>query len=212
MQKLPKELPIVTFNLSGWNNKKWKEETGLNWGDRLERLCNYIKITVKEPFIIALQAVQLGGGRYLATLEQAFPNFHIVLPKLYDPECNPRSAMNIILINNRYCSDSGYDIMGLEGLEGGGKLLYNYVQIALEGHLSLKILNVHIPCKPTGGQAGWYIGNRKLLADDFGSVIKNTAEKIHAEPGSKLIILGDFNAPPRKRLHDIARQLCRPNT
>lgn len=62
MQKLPKELPIVTFNLSGWNNQKRKEKTGLNWGDRLERLCNYIKTTVKEPFIIALQAVQLGRG------------------------------------------------------------------------------------------------------------------------------------------------------
>lgn len=87
--------------------------------------------------------------------------------------------------------------MGLEGLEGGGKLLYNYVQIALEGHLSFKILNVHIPCKPTDGQAGWYIGNRKLLADDFELIVKNTAKKkINSEPDN-LIILGDFNETPQ---------------
>lgn len=195
MKKLPKELPIVTLNLAGWNSQEWRKRTGMKWGARLQKLCDFIKDTAKDPnpFIIALQEVHLCGGKYLSMLEKKFPDFYIIPPKDYNPEKNPRSAVNLLLVNKLYCES--YNVMELDGLGNEGYLLYNYIQItaAAADCLCFRVLNVHIPPMPTDKQTEWS-KNRKAMIMGFREAVKNTAEVYKSEP---FIVLGDFNATPQ---------------
>ncbi len=195
---LPKDLPILTLNLAGWNSREWQERTGMKWGERLQKLCDFIKDTVKDPnpFIIALQEVQLSGGKYLSTLEHNFPNYYIIPPQNYNPKKNTRSAINLLLVNKLYCKN--YNVMEIDGLENEGSLLYNYVTItaATTGCLCFRVLNVHIPPMPTDKQTEWS-RKREAMVINFRKAVKDTAEVYKSEPDLKLIMLGDFNTTPQ---------------
>ena len=104
-----KDMELISLNVAGWNWRVSNEK----WGDRLKRICEYIKNKMNNPLVIALQEVQLSGGKYLTVLEEQFPDYHIVLPQAYKNQ--PRSVVSVLLINKNLCES--YNVRTLEGLE-----------------------------------------------------------------------------------------------
>ncbi len=180
-----KNMELICLNVAGWN---WGASSE-NWGDRFERICKYIKNKMDEPLVIALQEVQLSGGRYLKILEEQFPDYHIVLPQAYNNQ--PRSVVSVLLINKHLCES--YNVRTLDGLEDS--LRYNFVHINthIEG-LCFRILNVNVPHNCLEKAAKWYREEREELRALFIRNIKELANTYRSEPDLKLIVLGDFNA------------------
>ena len=90
-------MQFISFNVAGWN---WRASNEA-WGVRLQRICRFIKSKASNPLVIALQEVQLSGGKYLAVLKEQFTDYHIVLPKAYKNQ--PRSVVSVLLINKNLC-------------------------------------------------------------------------------------------------------------
>ena len=188
-----KDLKLISLNVAGWN---WRI-TNEKWRDRLIRICEYIRKRMDNPLVVALQEVQLSGGRYLKVLEEQFPNYYIVLPQAYKNQ--PRSVISVLLINKELCES--YSIRTLDGLEDSCR--YNYVQINthIEG-LCFRILNINIPHNCLDNAAEWYRREREVLRDLFISRIKELACIYHSESDVKFIILGDFNTLPEDEFID----------
>lgn len=188
MEKMNYEnLELISLNVAGWGWSATKEK----WKERLTRICKYIKERMHNSLVIALQEVQLSGGKYLTVLEEQFPDYYIVLPQAYKNQ--PRSVISVLLINKKLCES--YDVRTLEGLEDS--LRYNFVQISthIEG-LCFRILNTNIPHNCLDNAAEWYREEREELRALFIQKIKELANTHHSEPDLKLIVLGDFNAVP----------------
>ena len=182
-----KDLELISLNVAGWN---WRV-TNEKWGDRLKRICEYIKNKMNNPLVIALQEVQLSGGKYLTVLKEQFPNYHIVLPQAYKNQ--PCSVVSVLLINKNLCES--YNIRTLEELDNS--LRYNYVQINthIEG-LCFRILNIHLPHNCLEDKAEWYREEREELRALFMAKIKELANIHRSESDLKLVILGDYNVVP----------------
>lgn len=185
-----KDMEIISLNVAGWNWRMSNEK----WGDRLKRICEYIRNKMNNPLVIALQEVQLSGGKYLTVLEEQFPDYHIVLPKAYKNQ--PRSVISVLLISKNLCKS--YDVRTLEGLEDS--LRYNFIHINthIEG-LCFRILNTNVPHNCLNNAAKWYRAERKALRALFIENIKNLANTYRSEKDLKLIVLGDFNTLPDDR-------------
>lgn len=185
-----KDMEIISLNVAGWNWRMSNEK----WGDRLKRICEYIRNKMNNPLVIALQEVQLSGGKYLMVLEEQFPDYYIVLPKAYKNQ--PRSVISVLLISKKLCKS--YDVRTLEGLEDS--LRYNFIHINthIEG-LCFRILNTNIPHNCLNNAAKWYRAERKALRTLFIENIKNLANTYRSEKDLKLIVLGDFNTLPDDR-------------
>lgn len=183
-----KDMEIISLNVAGWNWRTSNER----WEKRLTRICDYIKSKMSNPLVIALQEVQLSGGKYLPILEKAFPDFYIVLPKGFNNQ--PRSVMSVLLINKLLCES--FSIRTLDNLEDN--LRYNFVQINthIEG-VCFRVLNTNVPHNCFNeNTAEWYKEERKELRSLFIDSITNLANRYRSEPDLKLIVLGDFNATP----------------
>lgn len=181
-----KDMELISLNVAGWNWRASNER----WEKRLNRICEYIKCKMSNPLVIALQEVQLSGGKYLEVLEKQFPDFHIVLPMGYKKQ--PKSVMSVLLINKDLCES--FSIRTLDGLEDS--LRYNFVQINthVEG-LCFRILNTNIPHNCFhNNTAEWYKEERENLRALFMNRIMELAATYRTEPDLKLIIMGDFNA------------------
>lgn len=181
-------MELISLNVAGWN---WRA-TNEKWEERLKRICGYIKDMMYNPLVIALQEVQLSGGKYLKVLEEQFPDYHVVLPKAYKNQ--PRSVVSLILINKSLCES--YSVRTLEGLEDS--LRYNFVQINthIEG-VCLRVLNAHVPHDCFNeNTAEWYKEEREKMRQLFINSITNLANRYRSEPDLKLIVLGDMNATP----------------
>ena len=181
------EMKIISLNVAGWN---WKV-TNENWVSRFTRICEHIKNN-HNPFIIALQEVQLSGGKYLSILEKNFPDYHIVLPKAYNVNKQPRSVISLLLINKALCES--YNVRTLTGLENS--LRYNFVHIDTTNDLCFRVLNTNVPHNCFGNAAEWYRNERKALRTLFINNIKELADTYRLESDLKLIVLGDFNSTP----------------
>ena len=74
------KLEILSINCAGWG---WKL-SDLCWHQRLSDICSYIKKRCENPFAVALQEVQLSGGKYIATIRDFFPEseYFLSCPKL----------------------------------------------------------------------------------------------------------------------------------
>ena len=188
-----KDMELMSLNVAGWN---WRASTE-KWEDRLNRICEYIKSKMKNPLLIALQELQLSGGKYLTVLEKHFPDFHIVVPQAYRYQHQPRSVVSVLLINKDLCES--FNVRTLTGL--GDSLRYNYVHIDTKG-LCFRILNVNVPHNCLENSAEWYREEREALRELFIKKIKQTANTYRSEPDLKLIILGDFNALPNDTFID----------
>lgn len=183
-----KDMELISLNVAGWNWRISNEK----WEARLSRICDYIRSKMSNPLVIALQEVQLSGGKYLRVLEKQFPNYHIVLPKGYKNQ--PKSVISVLLINKDLCE--AFSVGSLEGLHDS--LGYNFVTISthIEG-LCFRILNTNIPHNCfNANTAEWYKKEREELRKLFVDCIKELASSYRSEPDVKLIILGDFNATP----------------
>ena len=185
-----KDMELISLNVAGWNWRVSNEK----WGNRLKRICEYIRKKMNNSLVIALQEVQLSGGKYLKVLEEQFPDYHIVLPQAYKNQ--PRSVASVLLINKNLCES--YNVRTLEGLEDS--LRYNFVHINthIEG-LCFRILNTNVPHICLDSAAEWYRADREALRALFIENIKNLANTYRSEPDLKLIVLGDFNALPDDR-------------
>lgn len=187
-----KEMEICSLNVAGW---KWRA-SNLKWEARLSEICKYIKSEMNNPFVIALQEVQIANGKSQAVLEDHFPDYHIVLPEAYDNK-QSRSIVSVLLINKNLC-ESYYNVRTLKGLEDS--LRYNFVDIDtyVKG-LSFRVLNVHIPhnCQEGNTAAAWYIDAREDLRSLFIQNISALSDTYRSEPDLKFIVLGDFNASPK---------------
>ena len=198
MKKLNyKDMELVSLNVAGWN---WKT-SNVRWEKRLNMICDYVKSKMSNPLVIALQEVQLSGGKYLTVLEKQFPNFHIVLPKGYKKQ--PKSVMSVLLLNKDLCESFSLGI--LDGLEDS--LRYNFVTVNthIEG-LCFRILNTNVPHNYFNeNTAEWYKEEREELRALFIHSIKELAYRYRSEPDLKLVLLGDFNATPESDfIHSIA--------
>jgi exonuclease III len=186
-----KDLELISLNVAGWN---WRISNE-NWENRLRRICSYIKVkkSKSNSLVIALQEVQLSGGKYLSVLEEEFPDYHIILPNGFKKQA--KSVMSILLINKKLCKS--YNIGTLEDLEDS--LRYNFVTINthIEG-LCFRILNTNVPhnCFNDDNTAEWYKQERIELSELFIKRITELANTYSNEPDMKLIMLGDFNAIP----------------
>ena len=182
-----KDVELISLNVAGWNWRISNEK----WGDRLKRICEYIRNKMNNPLVIALQEVQLSGGKYLKVLEEQFPDYHIVLPQAYKNQ--PRSIASVLLINKSLCES--YNVRTLEGLEDS--LRYNFVHINthIEG-LCFRILNTNVPHNCLENAAEWYRQEREELRAKFIRKMKDLANTYRSESDLKLIVLGDFNAVP----------------
>lgn len=187
---MQKDMELISLNVAGWNWRVSNEK----WGDRLKRICEYIRNKMNNPLVIALQEVQLSGGKYLTVLKEQFPDYHIVLPKAYKNQ--PRSVVSVLLISKTLCES--YNVRTLEGLDDS--LRYNFVHINthIEG-LCFRILNTNVPHNCLENAAEWYREEREELRALFIQNIKNLANTYRSEPDLKLIVLGDFNALPDDR-------------
>ena len=197
-----KDVELISLNVAGWNWRISNEK----WGDRLKRICEYIRNKMNNPLVIALQEVQLSGGKYLKVLEEQFPDYHIVLPQAYKNQ--PRSVVSVLLINKNLCES--YNVRTLEGLEDN--LRYNFVHINthIEG-LCFRILNTNVPHNCLKNAAKWYREERKELRALFIQNITELANTYRSEPDLKLIVLGDFNALPDDRfIESLAYAYDRP--
>lgn len=198
-----KNMEIISLNVAGWNWRTSNER----WEKRLSRICNYIKSRMNNPLVIALQEVQLSGGKYLSVLESEFPDYHIILPKGYENQ--PKSVVSVLMINKALCQS--YSVGTLERLEDS--LRYNFVTINTHAEgLCFRILNIHIPHNCfSGSTAEWYKKERKELRTLFISRIMELADTYRREPDLKFILLGDFNAlPDSDFLHSLAYTCQRP--
>lgn len=187
-----KDMEFISLNTAGWN---WRTSNE-SWEKRLNRICDYIKSKMRNPLVIALQEVQLGGGKYLEILEKYFPDFHIVLPKGYKKQA--KSVMSLLLINKNLCES--FSIGTLTKLEDN--LRYNFVTINthIEG-LCFRILNINIPQNCfNDNTAEWYKEEREALRTLFINSIETLANTYRREPDLKLVILGDFNSTPESDL------------
>lgn len=183
-----KDMELISLNVAGWN---WRTSNE-SWEKRLNRICDYIKSRMNNPLIIALQEVQLSGGKYLDVLKKQFPDYHIVLPKGYKKQ--PRSVLSVLLINKDLCES--FSIRTLDGLEDS--LRYNFVAVNthIEG-LCFRILNLNIPHNCFNENAAeWYKEEREELRTLFINRIKDLASRYRSESVLKLVLLGDFNAIP----------------
>lgn len=183
-----KEMELISLNVAGWNWRSSNER----WDKRLNRICDYIRSKMSNPLVIALQEVQLSGGKYLKVLEKQFPNYHIVLPKGYKNQ--PKSVISVLLINKDLCE--AFSVGTLEGLEDS--LRYNFVTIStyIEG-LCFRILNVNVPHNCFNvNTAEWYKEEREELRKLFVNCIKELARSYRSEPDMKLIVMGDLNSSP----------------
>lgn len=187
-----KDVQLISLNAAGWN---WHGKEG--WKERLNRICEYIKEKMQNPLVIALQEVQLSGGKYLKVLEEQFSDYHIVLPKAYKNQ--PRSVVSVLLINKNLCKS--YNVRTLDGLEEN--LRYNYVHI--NSHINInaniervcfRILNINVPHICLQNAAEWYRKEREELRTLFISKVKELADTYRTEQDIKLIVLGDFNTVP----------------
>ena len=88
---MTKEIEFFSLNMAGW---KWTA-TEESWESRLNKECEYIKSKINNTLVIALQEVQLSGGKYLEIFEKHFPDYHIVLPET-DPLFAPFVATVIL--------------------------------------------------------------------------------------------------------------------
>ncbi len=178
-----KHLLMVSLNCAGWN---WRMTTE-KWGDRLHKVCNYIKENVNSPFIIALQEVQLSGGKYLSVFEEEFPDYYIVLPIGWKNQ--PHAVVSLMLINKKICRD--YNVRDLDNADLNDSLRYNFVHIntSYEG-LCFRILNVNVPqtCF-TGNEAQWYRESRTQLRSAFEKELIKIANTYRSEPDLNLSCL-----------------------
>lgn len=177
---------LVSLNLAGYG---W-HLTNENWGDRLTKLCKCIRKHSK-PAVIALQELQLGGGKYVHILEEQFPDYTIVLPSAYRKQ--PRSIVTATLIRNDFYTD--YLPLKLEGVESS--LRHVYVQITTKNGEIFRILNVHVPRVIDEDKAKWYRLSRQAFRTQYLEAIENTARVYTREPDLKFITLGDFNISNR---------------
>ena len=182
-----RDIELVSLNVAGWNWRSSNER----WGARFTRICEHIKDNMNNPLVIALQEVQLSGGKYLTVLEEQFPDYHIVLPKAYKNQL--RSVVSVLLINKKLCES--YNVRILEGLDDS--LRYNFVHINthIEG-LCFRILNMHLPHNCLENAAEWYRADRETLRALFVESIKTLANTYKSEPDLKLVVLGDLNTLP----------------
>lgn len=189
MKKLCEDMELISLNVAGWG---WKASSE-RWEPRLKRICSYIKSKMSNPLVVALQEVQLAGGKFLSIIEKTFPEYYIVLPKGYRNQ--PRSVVSVLLLNKLLCES--YDIRTLDGLESS--LRYNFVQINThkEG-LCFRVLNIHLPqnCFNEKNTAACYKKEREELRRTFIDSIQNLAYRYRSEPDLKFLILGDLNATP----------------
>lgn len=186
-------IELISLNVAGWNWRASNEK----WPDRLERICKYVKNKMNNPLVIALQEVQLSGGKYLTLLEEQFPDYYVVLPKAYKKQ--PRAVVSVLLINKDLCES--YNVRILEGLEDSDSLRYNFVHINthIEG-LCFRILNMHVPHSCLEGAAEWYRADRETLRALFVESIKTLANTYKSEPDMKLVLMGDLNSLPDDKL------------
>lgn len=197
-----KDMELVSLNVAGW---RWCV-TKAKWLDRFQSICFFIRKKMNNPLVIALQEVQLSGGKYLTVLEEQFPDYHIVLPQAYKNQ--PRSVASVLLINKDLCES--YNVRTLEGLEDS--LRYNFVHINthIEG-LCFRILNMHVPHNCLENAAEWYREEREALRELFIENIKELANTYRSEPDLKLVVLGDFNTAPDDRfIESLAYAYDRP--
>lgn len=197
-----RDMELISLNVAGWNWRASNEK----WGDRLKRICEYIRSKMNTPLVIGLQEVQLSGGKYLKVLIEQFPDYHVVLPKAYKNQ--PRSAVSVLLINKNLCES--YNVRTLEGLEDN--LRYNFVHINthIEG-LCFRLLNVNVPHNCLENAADWYRADREALRALFIKKIKDLANAYRSEPDLKLVVLGDFNTLPDDRfIESLAYAYDRP--
>lgn len=178
---------LVSLNLAGYG---W-HLTNENWGDRLTKLCKCIRKHSKQAAVIALQELQLGGGKYISILEEQFPEYTIVLPSAYRKE--PRSIVTATLIRNDFYAE--YLILELEGLEGS--LRHVYVQVTTKDGEIFRILNVHVPRIVDEDKAKWYRLSRQAFRTQYLKAIENTARVYTNEADLKFICMGDYNISNR---------------
>jgi len=186
---MTKEIEFFSLNMAGW---KWTA-TEESWESRLNKECEYIKSKINNTLVIALQEVQLSGGKYLEIFEKHFPDYHIVLPKGYKKE--PRAVISMLLINKELCTS--FSIATLEGIEDS--LRYNFVTLSttVENGLCFRIINTNIPHKAFNeNTAEWYKEERKDLRTLFINNIKKLAKTYRSEPDVKFMVMGDFNTTP----------------
>lgn len=188
-------LHIATLNCAAWRWRKTKD----SYESRLKKICKFIKTNTNNPFVIALQEV-IVGMKYYEVIKFYFKDYRIVLPKGYDLIKNKKSAISILLVNEKltkeiYTYDLHYD----------PKFRYNFVKIISGSGLAYNIFNVHIPQTYfVQGQAEWYVQKRKLLKSNLENKILSTAQKFR-HSADAFIIVGDFNAVPDSEfIHNLA--------
>ena len=173
---------FVTLNCAGYGYL-----TNENWGDRLTKLCECIRKHSKHAAVIALQELQLGGGKYIHILEEQFPEYTIVLPSAYRKQ--PRSIVTATLIRNDFYAD--YLPLELEGVESS--LRHVYLQITTKNGEVFRIANVHVPRAVDEDKAKWYRLSRLNFRSQYLKAIEDTARVYTREADLKFIVMGDFN-------------------
>lgn len=195
-------IELISLNVAGWNWRASNEK----WCDRLERICKYIKNKMNNPLVIALQEVQLSGGKYLTVLEEQFPDYHVVLPKAYKKQ--PRAVVSVLLINKDLCES--YNVRVLEGLEDSLRYTFVHINTHIEG-LCFRILNMHVPHNCLENAAEWYRADRETLGALFVESIKTLANTYKSESDLKLVVMGDLNTlPDDKFMESLAYAYNRP--
>lgn len=178
---------LLSLNLAGYG---W-HLTNENWGDRLTKLCKCIRKHSKQAAVIALQELQLGGGKYISILEEEFPEYTIVLPTAYRKQ--PRSIVTATLIHKEFSTE--YLPLEFEGLEGS--LRHVYVQITTKNGEVFRIANVHVPRVVDEDKAKWYRLSRQAFRTQYLKAIENTARVYKNEADLKFICMGDYNISNR---------------
>lgn len=188
------KLGLYSLNVAGYC---WRI-TDARWEDRFRELCAYIArkiaLTTTPTLAIGLQEVQLTKGRHLSILKEYFPDFHIVLPKAYNPDTSPRSVISVLLISKEMCDS--YSINTLTGLEDN--LRYNHVIVNLHSGLCFRLLNVNLPhlCFNNHTAAG-YKASRLSQRKAYEESIYQLAKAHQKEQDVKLILFGDVNSTPK---------------
>lgn len=182
-------MELLSLNCAGWG---WTL-TNEKWETRLNKLCDYLITNINDnTLIVALQEVQLGGGKYLSVFEKKFPDYHIVLPYGYHNQ--KRSVISMLLINKKLTKEVSITTLDDE-LEDS--LRYNYVTVETEVEgLCFRVLNVNIPHTSYDNSADWYKNERIALRNKYLEEIKRLSNVYAREPDLKFICLGDFNTLP----------------
>ena len=183
------KLQVISLNMGGWAWKTSQED----WETRLTRACEYLR-TVDDVFLIALQGVQLSGGKYLNTIKQCLTEYEVVLPRAYRQQ--PKSCVSLILLNKKLVNS--YRQIILEDLEENLRYVFIVVKVTNENEtMRFWICNVDVPCFSYGIKSQYYQHMRECMRERFEDNIIEIAKQLKNE---NFILLGDWGISKQDEL------------